>query len=135
MWVEPILAEKQAAMAELSHEQSTVLLLKLLTDTIIELQTSLCWLSTHALGDLVFTVASNDANAAEFLTHCLLPADLKTPTAPHLQIFVCTGSVAPFISPPSWNLPHTDQRHQERLHLTPDGKVSALYDHARDCWM
>ncbi len=135
MWAEPVLPEKQTAAAAWSHEQSTVLLLKLLADTLTELQASLCWLSAHALGDLVFTVAANDAKAAEFLTRCLLPAELKTATAPHLQIFVCTGSAAPFICPPAWNLPHTDERHLERLHLTPDGKVTALYDHARGFWM
>jgi len=134
MWVEAVLP-KPAAAAAWSHEQSTVLLLKLLADTIADLQASLSWSSTHALGGLVFTVGTNDAKAAEFLTHCLLPAELKTGTAPHLKIFVCTGSAAPFIRLPPWNLPHTDERHLERLHLTPDGKVSALYDHGRDCWM
>jgi hypothetical protein len=134
MWVESVARQKRATMAW-SHEQSTDLLLELFDDTLDRLQASLCWLSAHTLGNRIFTVAANDAKAADLLTHCLLPAESKPGVAPYLEIFVCAGSAAPFLCPPKWNFPHTDPRHLERLHLTSDGKVSAFYDEDREFWM
>lgn len=121
--------------AERIHGESTISLGKLLADTIAEFQASMCWSSLHSIGEFVFTVSSNDIGAAEFLTRCLLPADKKEGVLPSLEILVLTGSSHPFLSPPHWNFPHTDRRHLERLHLSPDGMVSAFYDHDRQFWM
>ena len=128
-------AEYAAADYDRDHRKSTISLVRLLADAVSEFQASLCWSSIHVLGELVFTVSSNDVKAAEFLTHCLLPAETKEGIPPSLEIFVLTGTSHPFALPPPWNLPHTDPRHLERLHLSPDGRVSAFYDHDRQFWM
>lgn len=130
-----MLTENPAEVAGWSHERSTLFLLDLLADTVAELQPWLCRSSTHAVGGLAFTVSANDVEAAEFLTRCLLPAEPIVETPPHLRIFVCTGSAAPFRRPPPWCLPYTDRRNLENLHLDPQGRISASYDPARDCWM
>ncbi|MCD6023636.1 MAG: hypothetical protein K0Q91_552 [Fibrobacteria bacterium] len=135
MRTEPVPRDPSAAAAAVSHDRSTAWLLDVLADAVAGMQTSLCWFSAHALGDRVFTVAANDASAAALLTRCLLPANLQPAVAPHLRVFVCAGSAAPFVRPPAWNLPRTDLRHLENLHLDPAGRVSASYDPARRCWM
>lgn len=118
-----------------THHQSTLALLGLLSTAVSQCQASLRWSSTHVFGDVFFAVSSNDIDSANFLTRCLLPAGEHEQQAPALDIHILTGSSHPFTSPPPWNLPHTDQRHLERLHLSPDGMVSAFYDHDRQFWM
>ena len=128
-------ADSTSADYDRDHHASTLELVGLLAYAVSEFQSSIRWSSVHALGELVFTVSSNDVNAAEFLTRCLLPAGTKEKTRSSLEIFVFTGSSPPFTAPPAWNLPHTDPRHLERLHLSADGMVSAFYDHDRQFWM
>jgi len=45
-----------------------------------------------------------------------------------------SGSQPPFAPPPGWNLPHSDSRHTERLHLSPQGELSALYNPDFELW-
>ena len=89
--------------------------------------------SCHRFGPLSLRVDSNDREAARRLTRCLLPAAAAVPA--DLQIFVLCGSSPPFALPPRWNLPHSDARHLERLHLAPDGSITAFHDDDRRFWM
>ncbi len=128
-----MLADCKSADHVRSHSESTVSIVKLLADAVSGFPVR--WTSSHALGGVAFSVLSNDVKSAEFLTRCLIPAGINERATPSLEIFVLTGSSSPFTFPPPWNLPHTDQRHLERLHLSPDGNVSAYYDHDRKFWM
>jgi len=51
-----------------------------------------------------------------------------------LTISVLSGSQPPFALPPPWTLPHSDSRHIERLHLSTDGTLSALYNPDQKLW-
>ena len=82
------------------------------------------------LGPLSFTVASNSAALCERLTRCLV----KDGNGQDLTITLLSGSHPPFERPPAWNLPHSDDRHTERLHLSSEGDLSALYNADFDMW-
>lgn len=82
------------------------------------------------LGPLSFTIISNSAQLCERLTRCLV----KGGTGEDLTIFLLSGSHPPFARPPIWNLPHSDNRHTERLHLSQEGDLSALHNPDFDLW-
>lgn len=86
-----------------------------------------------AIGPLDAEVFANDPAAGEALTRCLLPG--RGDDAPALELHLMTGDSPPGEAPPPWNLPHSDARHLERLHLSPDGELSAFYDHDRHFWL
>jgi hypothetical protein len=117
------------------HAESTRLLAELLKDAVHLTKVSSQHVSTHRLGAVTCRIASNDAGAGQRLTRCLMPVSAETTGTPVLEIFVLCGSSAPFSLPPAWNLPHTSERHLERLHLSPDVRISAFYDHDRKFWM
>jgi hypothetical protein len=75
-------------------------------------------------------VISNSAALCQRLTRCLV----KGGTGSDLTIFLLSGSHPPFARPPAWNLPHSDDRHTERLHIAPEGDLSALYNPDFDLW-
>jgi hypothetical protein len=88
------------------------------------------------MGPLSCEVRTNDAVLGRRLTHCLLPLDNGlASTGADLTLHVLCGSSSPTQTPPPWNLPHTDARHLERLHLCPQGSLSAFYDHDRRFWL
>ncbi|MBL8895136.1 MAG: hypothetical protein JNJ53_11070 [Rhizobiales bacterium] len=82
------------------------------------------------LGPLSFAVVSNSAALCERLTRCLV----KGGTGEDLTITLLSGSHPPFAQPPAWNLPHSDDRHTERLHLSREGDLSALYNPDFEQW-
>ncbi len=127
--------DRAAAGPDWSHQESTISLARLAAGAIAQMQGSIGWSSEHAVGEWTFTVRSNDERAGAFLTRCLVPAEPGRPASARLQIHVLVGSSQPFVQPPPWNLPHTDPRHLERLHLSGDGMVSAFYDHERRFWV
>jgi hypothetical protein len=100
--------------------------------------------SRHRLGTLGLRVCANDKLCGETLSRCLLPlprssdlapdSPLQGPVPRDLIVHVLCGSAPPRHLPPSWNLPHTDHRHLERLHLCERGTLSAFYDHDRRFW-
>lgn len=119
-----------------AHARSTQALKDLLHQGIALVAGALSHHCAHRMGPLACEVRANDAALGRWLTHCLLPLE----TGPEsrradLIIHVLCGSTSPAQVPPPWNLPHTDARHLERLHLCPQGTLSAFYDHDRRFWL
>jgi hypothetical protein len=127
--------DKKAEDQTRLHAESSRLLAELLEDAVRSTKASVQHISTHRLGAGTCRIVSNDAGVGQRLTKCLMPANAEPSAAPLLEIFALCGSSAPFSHPPAWNLPHTSERHLERLHLSLDGRISAFYDHDRKFWM
>lgn len=119
-----------------AHARSTQALKDLLRQGAGLVASALSHRSAHRMGPLTCEVLANDAALGQRLTHCLLPpgAGLGSRRA-DLRLHVLCGSARPAQPPPPWNLPHTDGRHLERLHLCPQGSISAFYDHDRRFWL
>ena len=134
--------ESTVALAQWQHEDSTQALRELLSRTHQEFRAHIQQTSSHAIGPLQFRVESNDSRAHTLLTRCLLsapeflsPAEPDQTQAPAFTLSLWTADAAPHRHPPQWNLPHTDARHVERLHLSPDGQFSAYFDFDRGFWL
>lgn len=76
------------------------------------------------MGPWSCSITSNSEALHGALTRCLLPGG----SGRDLTISVLSGSQSPFEQPPGWNLPHTDSRHLERLHIATDGSLVALFN-------
>lgn len=119
-----------------AHAQSTQALKELLRQGAALVAGALSHQSAHRMGPLACEVRANDAALGRWLTHCLLPLAAGPESGrADLTLHVLCGSASPAQAPPPWNLPHTDARHLERLHLCPQGSLSAFYDHDRRFWL
>jgi len=116
-----------------AHSASTRVLSELLDVGVAMVGPSPEWRSRHVLGGVRVDVLANAHGCGARLTRCLLPA-LADDTA-CLTVFVIDGGAPGAAPPPPWNLPHSDRRHLERLHLSPDGALSATYHHDFRYWM
>lgn len=113
-----------------AHRQSSEALLDLLRHAETSIAGNVAATVHCRLGPLSFTVVSNSAALCERLTRCLA----KGGTGEDLTIMLLSGSHPPYTRPPAWNLPHSDDRHTERLHLSREGDLSALYNPDFDQW-
>lgn len=132
------MSPEAAALPELAtHAASTRALADLLAWAAEALDANVRFAAARRIGPLPCRVLSNDAAAGARLSRCLLPdGDAAVPAAgPGLTLRVLCGNAAPHELPPPWNFAHSDPRHRERLHLSPDGRISAFYDHDRRFWM
>lgn len=119
-----------------AHVQSTQALKALLRQGIALVAGALSHHSAHRMGPLTCEVHANDAALGSWLTHCLLPLEtVQESRRADLIVHVLCGNTSPAQAPPPWNLPHTHARHLERLHLCPQGSISAFYDHDRRFWL
>ncbi len=82
------------------------------------------------IGPVSCVVSSNSPALCARLTRCLIPGG----AGDWLTIGVLSGSEPPFLPPPAWNLPHSDRRHLERLHLSPDATLSAIHNPDQRSW-
>ncbi len=73
-------------------------------------------------GPFSFTVVSNSSGLSEKLTRCLLQGG----DGADLTIALLVGRSRLLRRHLPWNLPHTDSRHVERLHVSTDGALTAL---------
>ena len=108
------------------HAQSTGQLRELLRHGLALLKPQERRRSQCRMGPLSCTVSSNSDALHEALTRCLLPGG----DGGDLHIGILSGN-----TPPSWNLPHTDQRHLERLHIAPEGSLTAMYNPDYGLWL
>jgi len=113
------------------HERSTAQLRALLDHAMSRLAEAGSLRSACRIGPLSCTVASNSEALHRLLTRCLLPGG----SGQDLTIGILSGSHPPFERPPEWNLPHSDARHLERLHIAPDGSLTALYNPDFGQWL
>jgi hypothetical protein len=133
--ISPMLGNLSPDRHSQTHAESTQAIKDLLAAGVVLTKNASQTVCFRHLGPFTCRIISNDKEAGRFLTRCLVPAAVEPYSNPHLEISVLCGSSVPFASPPPWNLPHTDSRHLERLHLDPDGSISAYYDHDRRLWM
>jgi hypothetical protein len=112
------------------HDRSTQALFALLREGTSCVEHALAASVRCQIGPVSCTVSSNSPALCARLTRCLIPGGVGD----WLTIGVLSGSEPPFALPPSWNLPHTDRRHLERLHLSPDGTLSSLYNPDHKQW-
>lgn len=124
------------------HAHSTQALREILSRTHQEFNPHIRWTSSHAIGPMRFRVESNDSKAPQLLTRCLLSEPELQPqdepdeaSEPAFTLSLWTADAAPHRLPPQWNLPHTDARHLERLHISPDGQFTAYFDFDRGFWL
>jgi hypothetical protein len=134
--------DSAVALAQWQHEDSTQALRELLSRTHQEFRAHIQQTSSHAIGSMRFQVESNDSRAHTLLTRCLLSAPELLPIAepeqtqaPAFTLSLWTADAVPHRAPPQWNLPHTDARHLERLHLSQDRQFSAYFDVDRGFWL
>ena len=113
------------------HAHSTGLLRALLRHGLSLLQPQERRRSHHRMGPLSCTISSNSDTLHETLTRCLLPGG----NGADLHLGILSGSEPPSTAPPCWNLPHTDQRHLERLHMAADGSLTAMYNPDHGQWL
>jgi hypothetical protein len=90
--------------------------------------------NVFALGPISCNIFSNSVKAFNELTHCLFPIDKFCDYSDQLSIYILCGEPVFGMGLPSWNFPHTDTRHRERLHISGDGIV-AYYDADFKYWM
>ena len=114
-----------------AHAQSTAALFELVSQGAEYVEHHAAASKTCRAGPFSFTVISNSTPLCQRLTRCLLPGG----DGKDLTIALLSGSQPPFALPPAWNLPHTDPRHAERLHLSADGTLTALYNPDFHLWM
>lgn len=117
-----------------AHSESTRVLTSLLDAGVAMVGPSPKWCSRHVLGGVRVDVLANSYACGSRLTRCLL-STLAGDDAAALTVFVIDGGAPGAAVPPPWNLPHSDRRHLERLHLSPDGALSAAYHHDFRYWM
>ena len=118
-------------MTDERHAQSTSLLRALLRHGLSLLEPQERKRTHCRMGPLSCTISSNSDALHEALTRCLIPGG----SGGDLHIGILSGSQPPFASPPSWNLPHTDARHLERLHIAADGSLTAMYNPDHGQWL
>lgn len=111
-------------MTTARHEQSTELLRNLMVRGFSSLEQNARLRSTFRMGPLSGAVVSNSDTLHVALTRCLVPGGLGL----DMTVGLLSGSRPPFESPPDWNLPHTDSRHLERLHIAGDNSLAALFN-------
>jgi hypothetical protein len=118
-------------MEDERHTQSTGLLRALLQHGLSLLKPHERRRSHCRMGPLSCTISSNSDALHEALTRCLLPGG----SGGDLHIGILSGNEPPFVVPPGWNLPHTDARHLERLHIAADGSLTAMYNPDYGQWL
>lgn len=89
-------------------------------------------LGRYAVGPFGFSVRGVMHPMVQQMLQHLLPHQTGIPA--QLEIDVLDGRTAAG-PPPAWNLPHSDARHLERLHLSSDHSLAAQYNDDIRCWM
>jgi hypothetical protein len=91
------------------------------------------FIGRYALGPLSFSLRGVGHERLEQMSRFLLASSV--PQQPgELEIDVVHGQT-PAGQPPRWNLPHSDVRHLERLHLASDGTLAAQYNEELQSWL
>lgn len=110
----------------LVHQKTTDQLQELL-DIGIELCESFCVSKGNfSFGPILGKVSSNHSEIFSDLTYCLMPESKTVKYFDVLSLHILCGSDFENISMPTWNFPHTNSRHLERLHIGDD--ITAYFD-------
>ena len=86
-------------------------------------------LGAYRAGPYAFRVSGPVTAETETMCSYLVPAERGAVTDLHIHLVDGNG-----IAPPRWNLPHSSQRHLERLHISDDGLLAGQYDTDREIW-
>lgn len=91
------------------------------------------FIGRYALGPLAFSLWGNSHKRLERMSSFLLPT-AAAGTADELRIDVVHGETAAGPTP-HWNLPHSNPRHLERLHISTDLTLAAQYNEDQRSWL
>lgn len=89
-------------------------------------------LGRYALGPFGFSVRGVAHPTLRQMLRHLLPQQIDVPAQFEIDVLDGRTSAGP---PPAWNLPHSDARHLERLHLSVDHSLAAQYNEDTRTWM